>query len=82
MKQAGRVELVKFQIGNPAAGTPGHCDPVTGGDVGVSRILIDLGGTTGCNHHGPCPTGFHLFAITVPDPRAYYTAWAWQADFI
>ena len=38
MVQRGWVELIKFEVGDPAAGTPGHRDTIAGRDVRIRRI--------------------------------------------
>ena len=41
VKQAGWVELVKFQIRHPAPGAPSHGDTIAGRPVRIRRIEID-----------------------------------------
>src|SRR5574340_842528 len=48
--QAGRVELDEFQVGHPAAGTPGHCDAVASRGVGIGRVEVDFAGPAGGEH--------------------------------
>ena len=40
--EAGGVELDEFHVGDPAAGAPAHGDAVTGRDVGIGGVEIDL----------------------------------------
>ena len=70
MKQRGRVELVKFEIGHTASRAPGHGDAVAGGDIRIGGVLINFSCAAGRQHHGSCAAGFYLFLITIPDPRA------------
>ena len=41
------MELVELHVGDTAACAPGHGDAVSGGDVGVGGVLVDLGGAAG-----------------------------------
>ena len=82
MIQRGGVKLIKFQIRHPAARPPGHRDTVSGRDVGVSGVLINLGGSAGGEHHRLRAAGFHALFIAVPDPRSDHPARAWQANLI
>ena len=54
MIQAGGVELVELHVGDPTAGTPGHCDAVAAGTVGVAGIEVGLARAAGGQHHGLC----------------------------
>ena len=80
MEQAGRVELVELQVGDPAAGAPGHGDAVAGGDV---RLVVYW--YTWPRRRSPvppfCAVGFHPLQLAVPDVRAHHSARARQADF-
>ncbi len=45
--EAGRVKLHEFHVGHTASGAPGHGDAVTGGDVRIAGVEIDLVGAAG-----------------------------------
>ncbi|MNZ42564.1 hypothetical protein D3C78_601410 [compost metagenome] len=65
MVEAGGMELVEFQIGNPTAGAPGHGDAIAAGTIGVAGIQVDLGGATGGKHGKARPEGVHLTTVAV-----------------
>ena len=65
VKQAGRVELHEFHVGNPAAGAPGHGDAVTRGTVRVARIQIDHVGAAGGEHHGFRRVRVHAAGVAI-----------------
>ena len=82
MVQRRWVKLIKFQIGDPTAGSPGHCNTIPGRDVRVGRILINLRCAAGRQHHSFCAAGLNRFFITVPDPGSHNAPRSRQADFI
>ena len=50
--EAGRVELDELHVPDPAAGPPGHGDPVAGRGVRVRRVAVDLADAAGREHDG------------------------------
>ena len=76
------MELIKLHIRHAAACAPGHGDTVSGGDIRVSRVLVNLGGAASRQHNGFCLAGFHLLFIPIPHPCADNTARAGQANLI
>ena len=58
--QAGRMELVEFQVADPATGAPGHGDAVAGVAVRIAGVQVDLGGTAAGQHHETRREGVHL----------------------
>lgn len=76
------MELVKLQIRHPTSRPPGHRNPVSGRDVGVSGILINLRGPAGSEYYGFRAAGFHPLFITIPDPCPDHPAGARQANLI
>ena len=63
--QAGGVELVELQVRHPAAGAPGHGDPVAAGTVRVAGIEVDLGRPAGGQRGEAGAKGVDLAAGTV-----------------
>ena len=71
--QAGRMELVEFQVGDPATGAPGHGDAITGGGIGVTGIQINFAGTPGSEHDLRCPKDVYLVGVPIEDIGAQAT---------
>ena len=82
MEQGGGMELIKLQIRHAAAGAPGHGDTVSGRDIRVRRVLVNLRGSACRQHNGFCLAGFHLLFIPVPHPCADNAARAGQANLV
>ena len=76
------MELIKFEIGNPAACAPRHSNAIARRNIRIGGVLINLRRTAGCQHHRFCVAGFHRFFITVPYPRANNPSRARQANFV
>ncbi len=55
--QGGGVKLHELHVGNGRPGTIGHGDPVTGSDIGIAGIEIDLAGAPGRQHGNRCAEG-------------------------
>src|SRR5215469_12852124 len=58
MKQAGGMELDEFHVGHCCAGSPSHGDPVTGCNIGIRRIEINLPAAAGGHDHSIAPNRF------------------------
>ncbi len=59
MEQAGGVKLIEFQVGDPAAGPPGHGDAVAGGALRVGAVQVGLAGAAAGQHHRARGQGTH-----------------------
>ena len=61
--QGGGMELVELQVRHRCAGAQGDGDPVTGGDLGVRGVAVELAGAAGGQDHG---VGGQLGAVQQP----------------
>jgi len=59
------VELSEFHIGHSAASAPGHGDAVSGGDVGVGSVQVDLAGAAGGQHHAAGMEDVDVAAVAI-----------------
>ena len=64
------MELVEFQVGNPATGAPGHGDAIAAGAIRVAGIEVGLAGPTGGHRHEACLEQFNVSAVTIQDISA------------
>ncbi len=76
------MELIEFQIGHPAARTPGHGDAITAGAIGVTGVEVDLGRAARGENGEACAVGvdFAAGAIEHIGPEAAFAVQA-QAFF-
>ena len=75
VEQAGGMELEELHVRQLCASTIGHRHPVTGRDVGVRSIEIDLPCAAGRQYGRSCKVGLHLAAGFVEDVSAYDALW-------
>ena len=45
------MKLVKFQIGYPTAGSPGHSNSISAGAIGITGVEVGLAGTASGQNH-------------------------------
>jgi len=65
VEQTGGVELDELHVGHPAAGAPGHGDTVSGRDVRVAGVEVDLAGSAGCQNCRTGHEGLYLSAVAI-----------------
>ena len=53
------MELVEFEIGHPAARSPGSRDTVAARAIRVGGVSVCLAGATRCQHYSVGGTGFY-----------------------
>ena len=69
VEEAGRVKLDELQVGHPGPGPVGHGHAVTGGDVRVGGVQVDLAAPAGAQHGHPGQAGLHLAGDAVEHVR-------------
>ena len=65
MVEAGRVELIKLEVGHPTACTPSHRNAVAAGSVGIGGVSIRFAGSAGGQHHRVGAEGFNASILGV-----------------
>ena len=65
--EASGMKLVELQVGDPAAGTPGHGNTITTRGVRIAGIEVDFAGATGCKDHAAGCEGFNVILSPVED---------------
>ena len=73
MVEAGRVKLDEFHIGNTGSGAPCHGDAVSGRDIRIAGVQIDLAGAPSCDGDVSGPEGFHSLGQAIQDISAKHT---------
>ena len=70
MVEASGVELIEFQVRDPAAGSPGHRNSVATGTVRVARVQVNLGCTAGSQDRKARDVSVDFAAAAVQDVGA------------
>src|ERR1700753_3003033 len=70
MIKTGGMELNEFHVGDLRAGAIGHGDAVTGGDVGIGGVEIDLAAAAGGKEDGAGGEGLNFAGGFIQHIRA------------
>ena len=81
MKEAGRMKLHEFHVGDDGAGAPGHRHAVARRDRGVGRIEINLPATAGREDQSISADRFHRAGSFIKDIHAETVVLGGEAKF-
>ena len=67
------MKLVKFQIGYPTAGSPGHSNSIAAGAVGIAGVEIGLAGTASGQNHCRSLKQINMAALLIENVGPFTT---------